>query len=391
MSRFAISLAGAGARGAAAPGPRRACAVRLSVALALALAGAAAQAAPGVPAYREFRDWIVACDNARRCEARLAPASGEPVALRLALSREAGPEGAVELELAGEKPLPASAAQRDGQPLEAADQPAGTGTAWTADGEGSYRLQGEPALRLVRSLAQAQALTMATATEPQPVNLSLDGLAAAALFIDEVQGRVGNVTALVRPGRAAAAQVPAPAALPVLRAAPEPPPLAEPERFARAVRSRNAALVARRCDPPRGETSADEAQPLTADDALVLLQCWRGPYQSSALVLRVPRTAPERAEPVLLPPVPGGLRLVKGQGAEDDASVLTEPVYDPASATLNSFSKGRGIGDCGVALGWVFDGKAFQPASRDEQRRCAGSPGDWPALYRSRIEPAPGR
>jgi len=357
----------------------------------LAFGSFAVQAAPAVPAYREFRDWIVACDNVRRCEARLAPASGEPVALRLALSRPAGPEGGVEVDLAGEKPLPAFPARRDGQPLEAADQPAGTGSAWTTDGEGSYRLQGEAALRLVRSLAQAQAFSVATATEPQPANLSLDGLAAAALFIDDIQGRVGNATALVRPGRGAAAQVPVPAALPVLRAAPEPAPLAEPEQFVREVRARNAALLARRCDPPHGEPAVDEAQPLTAGEALVLLQCWRGAYQSGALVLRVPRAAPERAQPVVLPPVPGGLQLVKGQGAEDDASVLTEPVYDPATATLSSFAKGRGLGDCGVALGWVFDGKAFQPASRDEQRRCAGSPGDWPALYRSQADAAPGR
>ncbi|XAH21747.1 DUF1176 domain-containing protein [Xylophilus sp. GW821-FHT01B05] len=342
-----------------------------------------------MPAYREFRDWIVACDNLRRCEARLAPASGDEVELRLALARSAGPGGAVEIYLAGEKPLPAAAVRLDQRLLDSADQPAGAGSIWMADGEGGYRLiEDAAALRLARSLLLAQAFSVDTATTPQPQQLSLDGLAAAALFMDDVQGRVGNVSALVKPGRAPATQVPAEGVLPVLRAAPEPAPLADADKFVRTVRERQSALLAKRCDAPGAEPAIDEAQPLTADDALVLLQCWRGPYQSSALVLRVPRNAPERARPLLLPAVPGGL---PGQPDDKDAGVLTEPVYDPATATLSSFAKGRGIGDCGVALGWVFDGKAFQAASRDEQRRCAGSPGDWPTLYRSQIQAAPAR
>ena len=349
------------------------------------LSGFAAQAAaPAVPAYREFKDWIAACDNVRRCEARLAPAAGDTLPMRLLVAREAGPAGAVDLELAGEKPLTPDAVKLGGVALTGADRPAWPGSAWTTDGEGSYRLQGEPALKLVRRLEQSRQLAV---QQPDgPLQLSLDGLAAALLFIDDVQGRVGTVTALHQPGTGPASQVPTAPALPVVQAAAAPPPLADAQAFAATVRARNAALVARKCDALRSPADgavSDGAMPLTGADALVLLQCWSGAYQSAALVLRVPRSAPQQARAVLLPDVPGGLPA----GKDDDPGVVTEAFYDPATATLSSFAKGRGIGDCGIARSWVFDGTAFQPASRDEQRRCAGSPGDWPALYRTRTVP----
>ncbi|KQM79715.1 DUF1176 domain-containing protein [Xylophilus sp. Leaf220] len=368
----------------AARAPRRTGAVLVAGLGALSVFAAQA-AAPAVPAYREFKDWIVACDNVRRCEARLAPAAGDTLPMRLSVAREAGPAGAVDLDLAGEKPLTSDALRLDGTALAGADRPAAAGSAWTTDGEGSYRLQGEPALKLARRLDQAR--QMAVQQPDGPLQLSLDGLAAALLFIDDVQGRVGTATALHQPGTGPAAQVPAAPALPVVQAAAAPPPLADAQAFAAAVRTRNAALVARKCDAPRGAADAaasDDAMPLTGADALVLLQCWSGAYQSAALVLRVPRSAPQQARPVALPEVPGGLPA----GKNDDPSVATEAFYDPATATLSSFAKGRGIGDCGIARSWVFDGTAFQPASRDEQRRCAGSPGDWPALYRTRSVPA---
>ncbi len=369
----------------AARAPARRTGAALVVGLGALSVFAAQAAAPAVPAYREFKDWIVACDNVRRCEARLAPAAGDMLPMRLSVAREAGPAGAVDLDLAGEKPLAADALRLDGTPLTGADRPAASGSAWTTDGEGSYRLQGEPALKLARRLETSR--QMAVQQPDGPLQLSLDGLAAAMLFVDDVQGRVGTVTALHQPGTAPASQVPAATPLPSVQAAVAPPPLADAQAFAAVVRTRNAALVARKCDAPRSPadgTASDDAVPLTGTDALVLLQCWSGAYQSAALVLRVPRSAPQQARPVALPDVPGGLPA----GRNDDPSMVTEAFYDPATATLSSFAKGRGIGDCGIARSWVFDGTAFQPASRDEQRRCAGSPGDWPALYRTRPVPA---
>ncbi|AGK15164.1 hypothetical protein AvCA_18210 [Azotobacter vinelandii CA] len=57
----------------------------------LLLLGGAAQAAPEpVPLYREIKDWVVACDNLRSCQAISAAAFGFSP-LRLVIGRDAGP------------------------------------------------------------------------------------------------------------------------------------------------------------------------------------------------------------------------------------------------------------------------------------------------------------
>ena len=55
--------------------------------------------------------------------------------------------------------------------------------------------------------------------------------------------------------------------------------------------------------------------------------------------------------------------------------------------TLNTFSKGRGIGDCGTEEAWVFDGKAFQLAELKLMSDCKGVlPEDWPVVYRAQVK-----
>jgi hypothetical protein len=64
---------------------------------------------------------------------------------------------------------------------------------------------------------------------------------------------------------------------------------------------------------------------------------------------------------------------------------LFNPSYDAKTQTLTMFSKARGIGDCGEAASWVWDGKAFQVVSDTVMTACRGVPSDdWPALFVSR-------
>lgn len=346
----------------------------VTVVAVLVLAGGNAFAKqPTVPAYREFKDWIVGCDNQRTCVAKSA-LEDESDADTLKFRREAGASGALTASITSENKIDVASFRLDGKPLM-------PGLHWNrgaADGS-AYKLAGDGPLRLARGLARGSALQ--TSRDAGMPAVSLHGLAAALLFIDDVQGRIGNETAVLHPGPASASAVPAAPALPVLYAAPKPPPLPDGQAFARAVRASHAVLLKQHCDPDLTDFSADTAQPLTRTDALVLLTCWVGAYQSSELVLRVPRHEPAKAELAILPPPPGAPAL----DLDDDPAVLTEADYSPADATLSTSAKGRGMADCGVAAQWVFDGRSFQPASFDYQNRCSGEPGDWPMLYRTRI------
>jgi hypothetical protein len=50
--------------------------------------------------------------------------------------------------------------------------------------------------------------------------------------------------------------------------------------------------------------------------------------------------------------------------------------------TISTFSKGRGIGDCGTESIWVFDGKAFRMTSFRMMPDCRGVPlWEWAQLY----------
>ena len=81
----------------------------------LALASLPARAAP--PVYRELRDWVVACDNTRRCEAVGFPGPhGLPLVMRL--TREAGPKGELSMRLTGSEPFQLDELRLDGRPLK---------------------------------------------------------------------------------------------------------------------------------------------------------------------------------------------------------------------------------------------------------------------------------
>ena len=88
----------------------------------------------------------------------------------------------------------------------------------------------------------------------------------------------------------------------------------------------------------------------------------------------------ERQVTLSLPGVPG----VSG-GPATDGPDMVDPDFDPATGTLSTVSKGRGLADCGSSEAWVWNRQAFQLKSLSYQDQCGGTePGDWPTLFRTR-------
>ncbi len=330
-----------------------------------------------MPVYKAFADWLVACDNVRRCEVKFLLENDSPDAkaandTTLTLTRNAGPEGVLALQVYGEHPGVPIRLVLDGQALDVIGS-------WRDSGQDGATLSGAAAIILVRRLRDG---TMLTVSLPDgDTRLSLRGLAAALLLVDAVQGRTEGVTALARPGPAGADMVLPTPALPLVRAAPVPPPLRDANTLVAAVRrGQRGLLKAVACDQdPGSESDGDQAWPLDAGTALVALRCIQGAYQGSSLMLRVPRGAPARAELLHLPTPPG----FPGRWDHTQDDQLTEADYDPATATLSTASKGRGLADCGMSANWVFDGSGFQPTTLAYQDTCGGEAGDWPTLFRT--------
>jgi len=341
-------------------------------------------APPAAPIYREIRDWIIACDNTRACVAKFIPdemtSPAEDPIIHVSISRGGGPAGDLTVELTSEQSFEPAAARLDGRPI-------GAGRPWRR-GTGKDRalaasLQGDAALAFVRDIRNGGRLTFSNAAAKSGASLS--GLAAVLLAMDDDQGRIGNVGALMRPGPAPASAIPAAPGPPVVYAAPMATPLTDAPRLIAAVRRlQGPALKRHECEPKASLTEDDDAEPLNGTEALVLLACGSGPYQSWSLAFRVPRDAPGQARLLVLPTPPT-------LDAKPDPSLdgeYTEGTFDPKTATFSEAAKGRGLADCGFSTAWTFDGRDFHLSSFARQERCGGDPGDWPTLYRTRAQPA---
>lgn len=348
---------------------------------------AAGAAAPNVgagpsaqPVYRQFRDVVVACDNVRHCAAIgvTHAASG----LVLSLARDAGATGAQHLVLR------APWGKFDATALRLDDAPAPEIVAlpWRHEGgeAGEWEalhLEDPAAIAHFIDLVRDGALLDAGADR----RVSLAGLSAALLYIDDHQQRLDTAGAWLRRGERADTGVPAAPSLPVLPPAPPAPPALDPargERLARQARAtQTAVLDAQECEPAGGAYDVARLDTVTALDdthALVLLACFAGAYQHSSLAFRAALDG-RRIEPLVLPGPP----MREDSMQHGDFDLLTSPGYDPDTGTLGIYARGRGIGDCGFSAEWRFDGQAFALARFVEMDQCGGlMPDHWPVLWR---------
>lgn len=310
-------------------------------------------ARPVVGRLETFGDWTVGCDNVRACTA--ASLGGDGVDFpetTVAIVRAAGP---------GAAPAVILRRQRDDTPVSAAV--AVDGRAFDPRRE---------AAALVAAMANGRAMTIAGPDGTASTRQSLTGLAAALRSIDAVQGRAGTVTALVAKGAKPAATVPAAAALPVIIAKTPAGQGALPP----------AALLAALAKRARCETreTADHWKPtahaLGGGAKLVMIPCSAGAYNISS-ALFVVRGA--RADPAVTD-YPSGFDAT---GAEGEAvpSVVNGEFAD---GLLSSDAKGRGLGDCGVAQKYAWDGTRFRLAEQTAMGECRGNP-HWLTVWRARV------
>jgi hypothetical protein len=364
-------------------------AARLSFALRCALAsftGVTAQASsfaafpPGIqPVYREIGDWLVACDNTRQCLAKHVLGDHDDDTNRydvdagIVIARAAGPAGDLSVDIT-------SGVSFDPNTIRVDDaRPRGRPTWERSDENRAASIDGDDALSFVRELRDAQVVLWSG--EGHASRVPLRGLAAVLIAMDEAQGRIGNVSALGRPGSLPAASTPAPIPPPIVRQGPKAAPLANPAALARTVRRlQGRALAAHDCDREAGV--GDSADPLDASSAIVTLGCGRFAYQISVLAFIVPRADPGQARLLVLPDP-----MATAPSDQESRGEYVEGSYDATTGVFGQYAKGRGMADCGSAQEWIYDGTGFRLSSYTLQQRCGGGPGDWPTLFRTRVQP----
>jgi hypothetical protein len=330
------------------------------------------------PEARAFHDWRVQCDNGNVCAA-MGPAT-ENIGGWIRVSRDAGATAlpGVVLGLRGDSgsdiPGPLTV-KLDGKTYTAA-----AGAPDTA----AFVLSDADAVDFLTRLPNARALTISAGDVSS--DLSVSGSSAALLWIDERQGRLDTVTALVRKGPRPASAVTAAPALPLVVAA-----AAVSQQGFEQYGSRNAdgdtlapplpAAVAampaaRSCHADVADidylSTAFTVARLAADTELWGVPCFGGAYNMGYqyFTTGIGGTHPQ---PVSFPTSEGStFDVINGQ-------------YDPATRILDAFEKGRGLGDCGTASTWVWTGRAFALKSEQHMEECWGMVSDyWPTTWRSR-------
>ena len=234
------------------------------------------------------------------------------------------------------------------------------------------------AARLVAALRDAR--YVAVGLDEAAVTMPLDGAAAALRWMDAVQGRAGARTALAATGE----RTPTPPLPLVTVRAPRRGPSPDPKQAPAAVRAVFASADCGRSVDGKGGLGQDFADEDTAARLTGRLTLWGrvcsgGAYNFGFRFVLMDEAA-HRARLVRFPPVPG-----RKQGGDDDPSMLTNASFNPATGTLTSFYKSRGIADCGLDDRYGWDGRGFRLIGARSMPDCRGVPPDaWPSVFRTR-------
>jgi hypothetical protein len=335
-----------------------------------------ADAKPKPPFSISYADWTVVCDNVNRCEAITL---GDSQGLLLSLVRDAGPGGHIRIRLTGDF------AGKAFDHLYLDDQHiAFENFIWQ-----EKILAGEfPLLelsneneaditRLLRIISTHTALSIQESAASKKYTIPLIGLNESLLAIDELQGRKDNETALTvtAHGKNPRTKVPPAPTAPSIKAIKYKSSLSEKE-------TKKLTEITRKNTRDKhcsyeDETYSDHAYALSAQKALVMLECDSAVYNTNYrifLVSRLQKTM--QVKLITLPSLPGtpGIRF------------LTNADYDADSGILNQFRKYRGLSDCGNKARWAFDDNKFNLLEYREYELCKnGIDFEFPRLWHADV------
>lgn len=333
---------------------------RARFAAGLALSAAVAPVHAGGPLGISFthKDWALVCDNTLACRAegyQAEDGGSEPVSLQI--TRLAGPGQPVSMAL-----VYSTEKAKVGEPLQFTVGKARVGG---LSGE-TLRIPDTAAAGLLPELLRNETSRLASARGEADWTLSLAGLKAVLLKMDEAQGRLDTPGALVRRGGRPESTVPAAVPAPVIRrAALEATRPSDAALGPRILASIKPQVIQDQCNDTGG-TPMPEVVRLTGSRVALALPCAQGAYNFTFLLFGANDKPPY------------GARLLQAHGE-----------FDAATGTVRSSMKGRGLGDCWSSETWVFDGSGFTLAESAGSAMCRGFPGGaWSSpTYVTRVEP----
>jgi len=331
----------------------------------LLLAAAAAMAHPSE--LKTFKDWTVGCDNGRACHmTSLMPEDGDwdsPVTL--SLERDPAANAPVKVTLMPGPDAVAGFVVIGGKRLALRGKQA----------SGDYVFDAAGATEVIKAIRNQPSIEVLDRKGTSLGAISLAGASAALLYIDDAQKRTGTVTALARPGSAAAATVPPPPSLPTVRSA----AVAGAKEIAISAAQMAKVRKDHQCIPEQKDWPGYdvETHAIDANHTLILMGCGAGAYNYSSVPLIATRTRTGIDVKV------AQFDLKQSQGDSGDP-LLVNADWVPTDGTLTEFAKGRGIGDCGTGNDYAWDGGRFRLVNQITMGECRGSM-DYITTWRAKV------
>jgi hypothetical protein len=225
-------------------------------------------------------------------------------------------------------------------------------------------LRGPSATALALAMARGAAMEV-RADDRVIARPSLHGSAAVMRYMDAKQGRAGTVTALVAKGPIGRSAVRSAPAAPVVRRVPVPggPSPAALWRDELAALGKVTGCAAEMASAYAGP----ELHRLSKSETLILTPCGSGAY-NFLTVAAIATGNPGRREFRL-----ASFDLKPSWSDDMKAPVLVNAAWNGATSRLDHFAKGRGLGDCGDAQSYVWDGKGFRLVEASAMEECRGS------------------
>ena len=339
----------------------------------LAAASAAPAAQPGD--VQSFKDWAVGCDNGGICRTvSLVPEElGTPfddLHGPVSIIRTADADDILRIRAAVHtENIDRYRMLVDGRLVD---------TGPIVQGDYPIEIVGEDARKVAQAIINGSQLVLQGPAGETISQISLAGSSAALRFMDQQQGRTGTDTALVAKGtrtfQPARREIPT-VLVDQWKAAELEPEIAD--IVALAEKSR--------CRDDRFGVVEDQVFPLGKRGnryrALVLISCGAGAYNFSS--------APYIGEYVENPRATSGWSFSPAKfdrqpswGGEGADPLLVNPGWDELEQTLSSYGKGRGLGDCGRAENYVWDGNMFRLIEASAMTECRGAH-EWITVWRA--------
>jgi hypothetical protein len=325
---------------------------------------------------RTFKDWTVGCDNGGNCQAvSLVPDIGgagyDGWEGPISIVRTAGSDDIFKIHILFEaKDIDRYKMIVDGRLVD---------TGPIVQGDYPIEIVGEDAKKVAKAIIKGKRLVIQGPDDTDLTRISLTGSSAALRYIDQKQDRAGTDTALVARG----SRVFQPAAFNV-------PTIVvdqwEPAELVPETSDIVALAEESRCREDRFGVVEDQVFPLGKRGnrfrALVLISCGAGAYNFSS--------APYVGEYVENERATGGWTFTPARfdrqpswGGEGTDPLLVNAGWDEQDQTLSSYGKGRGLGDCGSAENYVWDGDMFRLIDASAMHECRGAY-EWITTWRAK-------